>query len=477
MDNMNEKKLIREPARDISVFAECDILVVGGGPAGCAAAASAAKIGAEIIVLERYGHLGGMATGGLVLWLDRMSDWQGRQVITGFADEMLDRLPKDAVLGAPRDSWGSRDPDLVAYWKERASAFNGVVTLSPTYDLEMMKLAYFDALEAERIKLLLHSWVVAPIQEGNEIKGVVFESKAGRKAILARTVIDASGDGDVFAAAGEAFDTDIFQESWHHQLNVAWLWAGVDMERFLKFKHDNQRAFQSLAEQAKSEFNDVDARGYQTNVLGMPHVMPRNDVCLFMSPKLEGYSCLDIEDLTEVETVSRRIMMKMLHFYRGHVPGFEDAWVMLTAPQIGVRHSRRLNGVKQMSHEEWKEGIIHDDEIGVSPPPNTKNANVSIPLGCLIPRKLENLLVAGRNLSSDAITHSFMRLIPQCWQTGQAAGVAAAVAVNTHTRVRDADIAGIRKHLRRQGVYLSTRESMLKSHERAPDRKQTVRTG
>jgi len=204
-------------------------------------------------------------------------------------------------------------------------------------------------------------------------------------------------------------------------------------------------------------------------------VMPRNDVCLFMSPKLEGYSCLEIEDLTEVETVSRRIMMKMLHFYRRHVPGFEDAWVMLTAPQIGVRHSRRLNGIKKISHEEWKEGIIHDDEIGVSPPPNTKNANVSIPLGCLIPRKLENLLVAGRNLSSDAVTHSFMRLIPQCWQTGQAAGVAAAVAVNNNIRIRDADVAEIQKHLRRQGVYLSAREARSESGEQAADREQTVR--
>ena len=473
---MPGKKIIREPAKDIPVFSECDILVVGGGPAGCAAAASASRIGAETIVLERYGHLGGMATGGLVLWLDRMSDWQGRQVITGFADEMLDRLPTDAVLGAPKYSWGSRDPALVEYWKDRASAFNGVVTMSPTYDLEMMKLAYFDAMEAERIKLLLHCWVAAPIQEDNEIKGVVFESKAGRKAILARAIIDASGDGDVFAAAGESFDNDIFQQSWHHQVNVAWLWAGVDMERFLKFKNENKETFQSLTAQAKSEFKDVDAWGYQTSVLGMPHVMPRNDVCLFMSPKLEGFSCLDIEDLTEVEYVSRRIMMKMLYFYRRHIPGFEDAWIMLTAPQIGVRHSRRLNGVKKMTHADWKQGIIHADEIGVSPPPNTKNANVSIPLGCLIPRKLENLLVAGRNLSSDAVTHNFMRLIPQCWQTGQAAGVAAAVAVNANTRLQDADIAVIQKHLKDQGVYLSAQETIPENGEQPSDRKVTART-
>jgi hypothetical protein len=344
---------------------------------------------------------------------------------------------------------------MVQYWKDRASAFNGVVTLSPTYDLEMMKQAYFDAMEDETVGLLLHCWVVAPVMEGNQIKGVIFESKSGRLAVFAKVVIDATGDGDVFAAAGEAFDTDIFEASWQHQMNVAFLWSGVDMERFLEYRNRHPETFKALEEKAREEFKEVDVRRYRAGILGMPHVMPRNDVCLFMSPKLPGYNCLDIEDLTAVETVSRKIMMKMLDFYKRNVPGFENAWVMLTAPQMGVRHSRRLQGAKKMTHSHWKEGIIHGDEIGLSPPPNTKNPNVSIPLGCLIPRTLENLLVAGRNLSSDAVTHNFMRLIPQCWQTGQAAGVAAGVALSSGTRIHDVDVAAVQKHLKNQGVYLS----------------------
>ena len=135
---MAGQKFVTEAVREVPVYRECDVLVVGGGPAGCAAAACASKMGAETLLMERYGYLGGMSTGGLVLWLDRMSDWQGRQLITGFADEILDRLPKDAVLGAPKEIWGSKDPELVKYWKDRASAFNGVVTQSPTFDLEMM---------------------------------------------------------------------------------------------------------------------------------------------------------------------------------------------------------------------------------------------------------------------------------------------------------------------------------------------------
>ncbi len=310
-------------------------------------------------------------------------------------------------------------------------------------------------MEDEKVGLLLHCWVAAPVVAQNRIKGVIFESKSGRLAILAKLVIDATGDGDIFAAAGESYDTDIFEASWHHQMNVAFLWSGVDMERFLQFRNGHPEEFEKLAEQSRDEFKEADTRKFQAGILGMPHLMPRHDVCLFLSPKLEGYNCLDIEDLTAVEKVSRKIMMKMLNFYKSNVPGFENAWAMLTAPQMGVRHSRRLLGTKKMVHSDWKSGIIHVDEIGVSPPPNTKNPNVSIPLGSLIPQTLENLLAAGRNLSCDAVTHNFMRLIPQCWQTGQAAGVAASVALTSGAPIRDVDIAEVQKQLKRQGVYLS----------------------
>ena len=270
---------------------------------------------------------------------------------------------------------------------------------------------------------------------------------------MAQQLIDATGDGDIFSKTGEPYDTDIFENSMHHQLNVGFLWAGVDMERFFAFRKADT-SFQALEEKARKEFEDISSIFFSKNVLNMPHVMPRNDVCLFMSPKLNGYDCLNIEDLTKVEILSRRIMMRMLAFFRKNVPGFENAWVMLTAPQIGVRHSRRLDGIKKMSHNDWKTGILHEDEIGVTPPPNTKTANISIPLGCLIPKNIDNLIVAGRNLSCDSITHDFMRLIPQCWQTGQAAGVAAAVACSSDARIRDVDIAEVRKKLKTQGVHL-----------------------
>jgi choline dehydrogenase-like flavoprotein len=123
---------IREPMREIPVCRTCDVLVVGGGPAGTAAAACAARLGADTVLVERYGHLGGMSTGGFVLWIDRMTDWSGRLVIAGFAEELLSRMPPEAIQGAPRDAWGLRDPEAVAHWAERHAAFHGIVTWSPT---------------------------------------------------------------------------------------------------------------------------------------------------------------------------------------------------------------------------------------------------------------------------------------------------------------------------------------------------------
>lgn len=452
---MSHRRTIREPARDIPVFRTCDVLVVGGGPAGCAAAASAAQLGAETLLTERYGHLGGMSTGGFVVWIDRMTDWSGRQVITGFANDLLDRLPGDAILGPPAPLWGTRDKDAVTYWRDRANAFQGVVTWSPTVDPEFLKIAYLDLVLARGVKLLLHAWAVAPVQDGETVRGIIFESKSGRQAILADVVIDATGDGDIFAMAGAPFDMDtvpaqseddaefVVPASIHNRMNISCRWGGVDMAHYLAFRRDQPEAYQALME-----------RGKAMGIADRPHVMPRNDMTLFMAPKLAGYSPLNVEDLTALEIEGRRRMLQILDFYRRHMPGFAHAWLMDTSPQLGTRHSRRLVGVKKMNKTTWTTGILHPDEVGVSPSPNVRYPNVSIPLGCMIPSTLDGLLAAGRNLSSDSATHSFMREIPQCWALGQAAGVAAAVAVNAGTPVRRVDLTEVRQQLRKQGVHL-----------------------
>ena len=258
-------------------------------------------------------------------------------------------------------------------------------------------------------------------------------------------VIDATGDGDIFAMAGAPFESDITEEDIHHKINVAFTWGGVDMERYFEFRREHPEEYRAIRTEGRESGLSPDAG---------PHVMPRNDVALFMGPKLTGYSAIDVEDLTEVEIESRRRMMQLLEFYKGQTPGFEDAWVMTTAPQMGTRHSRRLVGTKKIVREEWTAGKLHEDEIAISPPPNPRNPNVSIPLGSLIPVGVDNMLAAGRNLSCDSTMHTFLRLIPQCWEMGQAAGVAAAVAANSGVRVRDVDVTEVRSQLAKQGVVL-----------------------
>ena len=440
------ERTIHEPARETPVHEETDVLVVGGGPAGCAAAVAAARLGAKVTLVERYNHLGGLSTGGLVIWIDRMSDWEGKQIITGFASEILDRLPEGAVAGAPPEQWGSTEAEPVAHWRERLSAFRDVVTWSPMIDPEWLKFESAQMLDEAGVRLLLHSCVVDVVADGRELRGAIFESKQGRRAILAKVIVDCSGDLDVCAAAGVPYESDVEGQGSNvqHCVNTAWTWAGIDFKRWVDFKRSDPDGHRALMKQGH------EALGY----LETPHVGWRDDVALFMGPRLTGYSGVKVDDLTAVEIESRRRMVAHLDFFRRHAPGFEHAWLMLSAPQLGIRHTRRLIGTHKMTMEEWRAAARHEDEIGVSPSPSSKFANISVPYGCILPADLDNVLVGGRHVATDPQTQAFMREIPQCWLTGQAAGVAAALSAGTGAAPKEIDARELRSALRGQGVYL-----------------------
>jgi hypothetical protein len=288
--------------------------------------------------------------------------------------------------------------------------------------------------------------VAEPLLDGRRVRGVTFESKEGRRVVFADVVVDATGDLDLIARAGLAFEADAKTggSGIAHCLNTGWLWAGVDFARWLAFKRAEPQAHRELMAAAGGELGFVER----------PVVGWSNDVALFLGPRLTGYSGVDVSDLTRVEVESRRRMVAHLDYFRRHAPGFEHAWLMLSAPQVGVRHTRRLVGRHKLTIEDWRAGVVFEDEIGVSPSPSQKFANVSVPYRALVARDLDNLLAPGRHMSCDAQTQAFMREIPQCWLTGQAAGVAAALAVASKCGVAGIDVVAVQTELRRQEAYL-----------------------
>lgn len=434
---------VAEAARDTPVHAVCDVLVVGGGPAGWAAAMAAARRGARTILLERHNHLGGLSTGGLVVWIDRMTGWDGQLLIRGLAEELLDRLPKDAVAGPPREAWGSREAATAAWWALRTAAFHGIVTHSPTVGPEELKAACLEmALEAG-VEILFHAWGAEPVLRDGAVAGAIFESKQGRRAVLAKVTVDGTGDGDLYARAGAAFAADVDERDIHHCMNTSWVFGGVDMPRYLGWRAEKPDEFSEFLRRGKEAVGFFDKA----------FASWRDDVALFMGPRLAGYSALDVDDLSEVELLSHRLMLRHLERYRAECPGFAGAFPMLSAPQLGVRHARRLRGVEAVTRD-WWDGRVSPAEIGVSPSLSPKFPPVSVPYGAIVPETLDGLLAPGRHLSCDATSHSFLREIPQCWLTGQAAGVAAALAAERGVAPRAVAVAEIQAGLLGGGANL-----------------------
>ncbi|MFC1920350.1 FAD-dependent oxidoreductase [Chloroflexota bacterium] len=418
-------KTILEPAREVDVFEEADVIVVGGGPGGVSAAISAAREGADTVLVERYGHLGGMSTGGLVLMLTEFPPGQ--------CNEWLDRL--NAVGGARV---------LTPIQGPRGQ---GVTMVDP----ELLKCVLNTMVDESGAKLLLHSWGTRAIADNNRVQGVVFESKSGRKAILGKVIIDATGDGDIFASAGAEFDGTVNHSLRSSQLAVVFRIANVDFDKFAEFRAANPQKWLAM----RDEVDGV--AGFHIG----PLATSRNDV-VWVNNFIEGLDAINVRDLTKVEVLIRKSMIPITEYMRGKVPGFEDCFLFDSAPQIGTRGSRRLIGKHIMTQQEIVSGVTHNDPVAIfshGAPSGTdakeKAANnVELSYRCLVPASMEGLLVAGRCFSSDPVANTRFNVIPPCIMMGQAAGTAAALAVKSKVNPEDVDYSKLHERLSAQGVTL-----------------------
>lgn len=445
-------RFIVEAEQQVPVHAEADVLVVGGGPAGLCAAVSAARNGAKVILMERYGYLGGMATGGYVLLLDCLCDGKGNVVIKGLVEEIIERLRKvDGIIEQPKETWGTDNMEDILHWR-RYGGTGGedkIVRYSPVIDPEMMKCVANDmALEAG-VELLLHAWFSKAYVEDGVVKGAIFDSKSGRRAVLAKTVIDCTGDGDVFYTAGEGYTTG------NLPLGLVFRVANVDSEKAEAFLADMENG-RRITEDLK-RIKGVQG-GYSFGELPMGFYM-RSSISnvVWFNTTMRG-SAVDIDDLARVEIEIRQAMMRTIQYFKENVPGFENACVIDTAPQVGTRSSRMLDGEYYITRKELMAGAQFDDAVVVAQPPyrgfNTDDNLKEIPYRCFLPKTLKGLLVAGRCISGDFGAIEMLRVIPTAMLMGQACGVAAALAVKQGKDVKEVNVREIQAQLRAQNVLI-----------------------
>jgi hypothetical protein len=448
--NNKTRKTVSEPAKDTNVCYEADVVVVGGGPGGHSAAIAAARNGARTVLLERYGHLGGMATGGIVIQIPHMSDGGTEPIIAGLSLEWLERLDKVGGTLRPRtEDIGSNDEKLIAYWRRfMGNVINGRIEHTAWVDPELLKCVLNDMIEDAGVKLFLHSWGVQTIVEDGKVKGVFFESKSGRQAILGEIIIDGTGDGDLLPSAGAEFDGAIDSKSRSSMLALVFRMGNCDYQKYCDFRESEPEKFQELIKEMASVAG--------TRLLPLPS--PRNDV-MWVNNWIPGMDCTNVEDLTKLEVEMRKMMRRGHEFMKKNFPTFENSFILDTASQTGTRGSRRLIGEYIVTKEDFQTSKKHDDTIAVFPrlgPPGggQEVKHVYIPYRALVPVHKEGLLVAGRSFSSDMAANNMANLIPHCIAMGQAAGVAAAMAVKKGISPRQVDYRTLQKKLQEQGVPL-----------------------
>lgn len=431
---------IHIPQRPATIVDRSDVVVVGGGPAGISAAISAARNGASVTLVERYPYLGGLAAGGMVLVLDDMVN--GLEItVQGICTEMIERMRSRNLCVVPDENDRQIDQrDLPESWRRwaRWGLFDFHTPTAPhpicyaaAFDPDAFKQVAYDIFAESRIKLRTHSWFSSAIVEDGVIKGVVCQTKSGLEAIMAGVVIDATGDLDVAANAGASHVEDSFI------LTTVSRWGGVDTQAAERFEFEEPEAFKALDHEAKRLIGGC--WSYWWLKTPLPGVIWLN--CPHM-PKLSG---LKVEDLAAAEVEGRSRMGRLMEFARAKLPGFEKAYVVDFAPQTGVRQTRMLQGDYVVTKDDVMSRRHFADSV-------CRGRDYYTPYRAMLPKEVDQLLVAGRHYSATPQAQKSSREIPPCMAMGEAAGIAATVALNAGTTVRKADVKSIQKQMRAQGA-------------------------
>ncbi len=439
---------IEEKQRTTPVLGEFDVVVLGGGPAGIAAAAAAGRTGRSTILLERYGFLGGAGTAaGLSTFCGLHANAAGehRRVVHGLASEILERLERMNALAAPHLSLGNR-------------------IQAQAYDISAYKIAADELLLGSRVKILFHAFGVgAAMRSPREIDALIVECKSGRRAIVGNSFIDCSGDGDLAAWAGAPYAVgdgagNMLYPTTMFRIN------GVDPERAGRAWETIPKLMEEAEKQGK--------RFPRKSAIVRPQRNPiewRANLTQVRNPDGTAVSGIDVEEMSYGEIEGRRQCWDVFRFIRDVSPGFERAYIVEIAPQIGIRETRRIEGEYVLSEADILGCADFEDTIGVNgwpveqhsagrvdlrwPEPRSRGFN-QMPYRMIVPKGVDNLLVAGRCASMTHDGQSSARVSGPCFVMGQAAGVAADMSLKAGVPPRRIDVAALQRRLEGDGAYL-----------------------
>ncbi len=417
-----------EKEKQLKVNENYDVIVVGSGPSGMAAAVTAGRNGAKTLLIEWQGAVGGISTTGL------MSHF------TGTCDsEMYREILQRAANKNPFDN---------GKWRTEI-------------DPELLKNTYYEMLKEANVDLLLYSFCCGAVVEDDTLKGIIVENKSGRSVYMAKAIIDCSGDGDVAYKAGAEFFKGREDDGKMQPATLMFKVGGVDFSRavipgsFETKVHTEKGELQALASQ-KLPYPAGHVLLYKSTLPGIATCNMTN------CTDIDGTSA---EDITKAELICRSQMEPIVEFLREYAPGYENCYIISAASLIGVRETRHFRGVKQITEQDILEAKqfpdavvkgahfnfdVHNitgsglDKTGVQHKFTQQNG-YTIPYGCLVPEKIDGLLLSGRNISGTHMAHSNFRAMPICVGIGEACGAAAVLAVKNNIKLRDVKPEDIQK--------------------------------